>query len=89
MREWNEARGKAVFNKITNNNHIVRFVFEEMYKQKIHQRDMAERMGFHRDTMRSWRQKHMPSIQAIQDCLGYLGYELKIVKKARKGSSDE
>lgn len=81
MKTWNEGRGKYVLRNITNNNKIVRFVFQEMYNQKIHQQDMAEKMGYHRDTLRHWRQKHMPSIQAVQDCLGYLGYELKVVRK--------
>ena len=80
MKQWNEKRGKYILNNIKNNNPLVRFLFEEMYKQQIHQRDMADRMGYHPDTMRSWRLKHMPSIQAVQDCLGYLGYELKAVR---------
>ena len=88
MRTWSESRGKYILNNIKNNNHVVRFVFEQMYKQKIHQRDMAHRMGFHPDTMRSWRLKHMPSIQSVEDCLDYLGYELRVVKKRDREDID-
>ena len=89
MREWNEKRGLRVLQRIANNNPIVRFVFEEMHRQKIHQADMAERMGYHKDTIRKWRSNHMPRINDLMDCLSYLGYDLTVVKKYRKGHKDD
>lgn len=79
MRPWNHRR--STFNRITNNNKIVRFMFEEMYKQRIHECDMSERVGFHRDTMRKWRIQHQPRICDIEACLDLLGYKLKVVRK--------
>ena len=81
MRPWNKRRGDFVRGKIVNNNPIVRFVFEEMHKQKIHECDFSERVGFHRDTLRGWRTRYQPRISDLDACLYFLGYKLKIVKK--------
>lgn len=80
MRDWNERRGNFVRQRITNNNPIVRFLFEEMYRQRIHECDMSERVGFHRDTIRGWRTKYQPRVQDLEDCLNFLGYKLKIAQ---------
>ena len=79
MRPWNPARSTE--NKITNNNEIVRFMFEEMCRQRIHERDFSERVGFHRDTLRGWRTRAQPRINDIADCLDFLGFKLKVVRK--------
>jgi len=89
MKTWNKRRGDFVRQRITNNNPVVRFLFEEMYNQRIHERDFAERVGFHRDTLRSWRTRYQPRVSDLQDCLSYLGYELAVTRKSRKGSKDE
>lgn len=89
MKAWNERRGDFVKNRITNNTKVVRFLFEEMNRQKIHECDMSERVGFHRDTLRRWRIKHQPRINDLLDCLSYLGYDLVVVKKYRKGQKDD
>ena len=81
MKPWNKRRGDFVRQRITNNNSIVRFVFEEMHRQRIHECDMSERVGFHRDTMRKWRTQHQPRVSDIEDCLNLLGFKLKVVKK--------
>lgn len=70
---------------IVNNNHIVKFLFEEMHKQRCCQLDLSERVGLHRDTLRNWRTRHMPRINDIEAALNYLGYTLKVVpNKERK-----
>ena len=79
MRPWDCRR--STLNRITNNNKIVRFLFEEMHKQKIHECDMSERVGFHRDTLRKWRIQHQPRISDLEACLDLLGYKLKVVRK--------
>lgn len=79
MKQWKPSRSTE--SRITNNNKIVRFMFEEMHKQRIHECDMSERVGFHRDTMRKWRTQHQPRICDLEACLDFLGYKLKVVKK--------
>ena len=89
MREWNKRRGDFVRNRITNNNPVVRFLFEEMHRQQIHECDLSERVGFHRDTLRKWRTTHQPRVSDLQDCLSYLGYDLIVAKKSRKGQQQD
>ena len=89
MKKWNKCRGEVVKSRITNNNPVVRFLFEEMYRQQIHECDLAERVGFHRDTLRGWRTKYQPRVGDLNDCLSYLGYELKVVKKQCKDNEED
>lgn len=65
---------------IVNGNHVVRFLFEEMHRQKVCQMDLSERVGLHRDTLRNWRTRYTPRINDIEAALNYLGYTLKITK---------
>ena len=81
MKEWNKRRGDFVRNRITNNNPLVRFIFEEMHRQQIHECDMSERVGYHRDTLRKWRTEHQPRVVDLEAVLDFLGYRLKIVRK--------
>ena len=81
MKDWNQKRGNFVLNRIRNNNPIVRFLFEELYRQKIQECDASERIGFHRDTLRNWRTRHQPRINDLEAVLDYLGFKLKIVRK--------
>jgi len=55
----------------------VRFLFEEMYRQKVCHYDLAERVGLHRDTLRNWRTRYNPRINDLEAALNYLGYTLK------------
>jgi hypothetical protein len=64
---------------IINNDPIIRFLFEEMYRQRVCQMDLSERVGLHRDTLRKWRTQHSPRLPEIQAALNALGYELKIL----------
>jgi len=63
-----------------NNNPVVRFLFEEMHRQRCCQMDLSEKVGLHRDTLRNWRTKHVPRIDDIEAALNCLGYTLKAVK---------
>lgn len=81
MKEWNKRRGDFVRNRITNNNPLVRFIFEEMHRQQIHECDVSERVGYHRDTLRRWRTHHQPRVVDLEAVLDFLGYRLKIVRK--------
>lgn len=65
---------------IVNGNPIVRFLFQEMHRQKVCQIDLSERVGLHRDTLRNWRTRHTPKVDDIEAALNYLGYKLKPVK---------
>ena len=82
MKQWSEKRGCYVKQRIKNNNPVVRFMFEEMYKQRVHECELSERVGFHRDTIRNWRTRYQPKITDIAACLDYLGYKLKVVRKS-------
>jgi hypothetical protein len=65
---------------IINGNHIVRFLFEEMHRQRCCQIDLSERVGLHRDTLRNWRTRYTPRINDMEAALNYLGYTLKVAK---------
>ena len=86
MRAWVQKRGEFVKNRILNNTPVVRFLFDEMYKQRIHERDFSRRVGVHRDTLRGWRTRCQPRVNDLEACLSYLGYDL-IVRKKPKGKS--
>jgi lambda repressor-like predicted transcriptional regulator len=66
--------------EIKNNNHLVRFLFEEMQRQKVCQLDLSERVGLHRDTLRNWRTRYTPKVDDLEAALNYLGYTLKTVR---------
>lgn len=65
---------------IVNGNRIVRFLFEEMHRQRCCQMDLSERVGLHRDTLRKWRTKYTPRVNDIEAALNYLGYTLRVVR---------
>lgn len=53
---------------------IIRFIFEEMNRQQIGMGDMAERAGFHRNTLGRWRERHKPDLADLEAALNVLGY---------------
>lgn len=65
---------------IVNGNPVVKFLFQEMHKQRCCQLDLSERVGLHRDTLRKWRTQHTPRLNDIEAALNYLGYTLTIKK---------
>lgn len=61
-------------------NHILRFMLEEMHRQKMHRRVMAQRIGIHEDTIGDWsRRKVNPTIANVEAALNVLGFTLKPV----------
>jgi hypothetical protein len=64
---------------IVNGNPVVKFLFEEMHRQRCCQMDLSERVGLHRDTIRNWRTRYTPRVNDIEAALNYLGYTLKPV----------
>ena len=66
--------------KIENGDPNVRFLFQEMQRQKVCQMDLSERVGLHRDTLRNWRTRYTPRVNDLEAALNYLGYTLKPVK---------
>ncbi len=65
---------------ITNGNPMVKFLFQEMHRQRVCQMDLSERVGLHRDTLRNWRTKYTPRVNDLEAALNYLGYTLKPIK---------
>ena len=72
---------------VENNQRVVKFLFEEMYRQRMTQADMCDRGGFAQDTMKHWRLYTMPRVSDLNDALSILGYELTI--RRIKCQSDE
>lgn len=70
---------------IVNGNPIVKFLFEEMHRQRCCQLDLSERVGLHRDTLRNWRTRHNPSVDMMEAALNHLGYTLKVVRLKTAG----
>ena len=66
--------------KVTNNQPVVQFLFEEMFRQKMTQADLYERAGFSKDTLKYWRYYTMPRVSDLNDALSVLGYELTVRK---------
>lgn len=57
---------------------LVRRLFEEMNRQQIGVLDVAERAGINKNTFRSWRTKHAPTIDNLDACFNVLGLELTL-----------
>ena len=71
--------------KVANNEPVIRFLFEEMFKQQMTQLDMAERSGIFKETLKDWRLRTMPRINDVNSALNVLGFELTVkrIKDAR------
>ena len=72
---------------IINGNPVVRFLFEEMHRQRCCQMDLSEKVGLHRDTLRKWRTKYTPRINDMEAALNALGYTLKVARLKDKSDS--
>jgi lambda repressor-like predicted transcriptional regulator len=59
-----------------NVNPIVKLIFTEMNRQRVSVAQMSERSGIHRDTLRDWRTRTVPSLNNVQAALEVLGIEL-------------
>ena len=61
---------------------LVRFIVEEMQRQRVGYYDLADRSGVDRNTVRAWRTRNTPSVANVEAVLGALGYELRVVRKS-------
>jgi len=66
--------------RILNGHPVVRFLFEELYRQRMCEQDLADRSGINRDTLRNWRTRNNPRVTDLEATLQCLGYKLKAVK---------
>ena len=59
---------------------VVRFVFEEMERQKVSRSKVARRSGVETRTIYKWKRKNNPTLPNIVAVLNALGYKLEVVK---------
>ena len=62
----------------TDGHPAVRFVFEEMNRQRCGFADMRDRSGVCKETIRSWRTRNGAQVQNVEACLNVLGYTLTV-----------
>lgn len=67
--------------EVRNNNRCVKFLFSQLFQQRMTQADLAERAGFSEDTLKHWRLYTMPRVNDLDDALSTLGYELTVRRK--------
>ncbi len=66
---------------------FVRFVLEEMNRQRCGALDLEQRSGIARRNLDQWRTAHSPTLITIEAALGALGFELAI--QPRRDAIDE
>lgn len=54
----------------------VRFLFEEMNRQRCTISQMAERSGINKNTFKDWRTRTNPTIDNLEACYAVIGFEL-------------
>jgi len=67
-------------NEMTNNQPIVRFIFDQIDQKKLSLKDLGRDAGVTGSTLSSWRTKTTPNVQTAEAVLNCLGYTLKIEK---------
>lgn len=72
-----------------NSNPMVKFLFNQMFEQRMTQADLAERTGFAYDTLKHWRLYTMPRVNDLEAALNAMGYEMIAVSKNRKSKKEE
>lgn len=65
-------------NRITNNNKCVRFLFDELHRQRCPEADFCERTGINNSTLRGWRSRVNPRVNDLDFALNMLGYEIVV-----------
>jgi hypothetical protein len=65
-------------NRISNNNKCVRFLFDELHRQRCTEIDFSERTGIYRGTLRNWRTCSNPRVNDLDFALNMLGYEIVV-----------
>jgi transcriptional regulator with XRE-family HTH domain len=61
----------------------VKLVFAEMRRQGITYDEMEAGAGVLRATVKAWRRKNRPSLESIEAALGFLGFDLVPVPRAK------
>ena len=67
--------------EVRNGNRCVKFLFKEMFEQRMTQADLAERTGIAYDTLKHWRLYTMPRVSDLDAALSTLGFELTVRRK--------
>ena len=65
---------------------VVRFMFEEMKRQGIHDRVISKAIGNHEDTTRAWRYRHQPRVGDLEAALNVLGFTLVAMPMNREAA---
>lgn len=60
---------------------LVRFLFEEMARQKITNPVVAKQAGVSKDAMWEWRNRTTPKVSDLEACLNAIGYELVVRRR--------
>ncbi len=55
---------------------LVHRLFEEMNRQQLGVLDMAERTGVNKNTLKDWRTRTVPTVEALEACFNVLGLTL-------------
>lgn len=72
-------RRKKPFN-CPNNHHVLRFLYDRAFIERITLADLSERSGVNKNTLRHWRYKSTPNLRDMDAALGAVGYELTVRK---------
>jgi len=63
---------------------------EKMQQQMLNAKQLSEKAGYHHNTVLAWLNgKNQPNINAVQDCLNAMGYELQIKPIDKDGDKSE
>lgn len=67
----------------------MRFLFEEMNRQRITQEHMAKRAGVNKNTFKDMRTRSDPKLSMIDACFGVLGMKLDVLTHDEQESIDQ
>ena len=65
-------------NNIINNNKCVKFLFDELHRQRCPEADFSDRTGINPSTLRGWRTRVNPRVNDLDFALNLLGYEIVV-----------
>ncbi|MBY0260125.1 MAG: hypothetical protein K2X24_21230 [Methylobacterium sp.] len=63
---------------------IVKLVFAEMARQRVTYDEVAAGSGVLRSTLKAWRHKNRPSLDALEAVLGFLGWDFVPVPREKR-----
>ncbi|WP_311276122.1 hypothetical protein [Methylobacterium sp. WCS2018Hpa-22] len=61
----------------------VRLLFTEMRRQNVTYDEVEEGSGVRRAALKAWRHKNRPSLESIEAALGFLGFDLVPIPRAK------